>query len=98
MDLFAGSWKLDFSILYFTLSQNAIPKYVYLLFIRTFNFGMWMNFLNFLRISVSNVLKMFLNIIVSIEWQLLFSVCINHPKAQIRFIVLATTLAGKTEI
>ena len=41
---------------------------------------------------------MFLNIIVSIEWQLLFSICINHPEAQIRFIVLTATLAGKTEI
>ena len=52
-------------------------------------------FLNILKISDSNVLKMFLNIIV----QLLFSIRTNQPEAQVRFIESArATLAGKKEI
>ena len=51
-------------------------------------------FLNILRISASNVLKMFLNIIVSIGC----AVVTNRPEAQIRFIELAATLAGNEEI
>ena len=57
----------------------------------------WM-FLTILRISASNVLKMFLNIILVLGVQLLFSICTNQPDAQIRFIELAATLAGKKEL
>ena len=41
---------------------------------------------------------MFLNIIVSIGLQLLFSIHTNQPEAQIRFIELTATLASKKEI
>ena len=52
-------------------------------------------FLKVLRISASNVLKMFLNIIVSIDY---WGFPSNQPEAQILFIELAATLAGKKEI
>ena len=55
-------------------------------------------FLTILRISASNVLKMSLNIILVLGVQLLFSICTNQPDAQIRFIELAATLAGKKEL
>ena len=56
-------------------------------------------FLNILRISVSNVLKMFLNIIVSIGCAVvIFHSLKTNRKHKIRFIELAATLAGKKEI
>ena len=51
-------------------------------------------FLNILRISAWNVLKMFLNKGV----QLLFAIRINQPETQISFIELDATLADKKEI
>ena len=53
-------------------------------------------FSNILRISASNVLKIFINLIVSIGCAILFSMCTNRQReTQIRFIELAATLAGK---
>ena len=43
-------------------------------------------FLNILRISASNVLKMFINIIVSIGCAVVISIRTNQPEAQIRFV------------
>ena len=49
-------------------------------------------FLNILRISASNGLRMFSNIIVSIGVQLLFFVRTNQPEAQTHFIELTESL------
>ena len=46
-------------------------------------------FLNILRISAVKVLKMFLNIIVSIGCAVVISIGTNQPETQIRFIELA---------
>ena len=63
-------------------------------------------FLNILRISASNVLKTFFNVIVSIERTFINfhshkpSGSTNQPEAQTRFNIteLAATLAGTKEI
>ena len=61
-------------------------------------------FLYILRVSVSNVLKTFLNIIVTIGCAVvIFYWCkptgsTNQPEAQTLFIELVVTLAGKKEI
>ena len=54
--------------------------------------------LNILRIPASNVLKVFLIIILLLGVQLLVSILTNQPETQIYFIQLAATLAGKEEI
>ena len=53
-------------------------------------------FLNILKNSASNVLEMFLNVILSIGC-LLFSIRTNRREARTSFIELTATQAGKKE-
>ena len=56
-------------------------------------------FLNILRISASNVLKTFLNIIVSIGFAVvIFNSYKTNRNHKYNFFELAATLAGKKEI
>ena len=61
-------------------------------------------FLNILRISASNVFETFLNMVVIVECTVVVfyshkpTGSTNQPEAQIRFIELVATMAGKKEI
>ena len=61
---------------------SLMTKPVHSLFITTSNLWAEAEYLNILRISATNVLKTFLNMIVIVLcWQLLFSINTHQPEA-----------------
>ena len=63
-------------------------------------FGLKLDVLNYFEVSTSSVLKMFLNMIVSIRCAVVIfrTLRTNQPETRMRFIEIATILAGKKEI